>query len=342
MKKKEIKRNFMVLFFGSVLLFGFGTQDILANGPEGDMPSKNDPFWNIMSQLSRPDDPNCVNITSAYFQNNMGMSSEEASTEATNACAGIAQIPNEIASGENSEEGIETNLIDAENWHSVNNLYFQHSTNGIVDGKIEFTQPIDFMSYDFMLFMKTFGERMDVDTAKISLDADIVNGMSGYGAILTMYNVPDFDNPVILVNGEKDNGDVVSGLTYDRESRTITFNAAHFTEFEAVDKSSLAEKPKINRVKARKFTTKTGKEVIKLTIYGKRFKKSSVVKLGSKKAYKVRKKSGKKLIAYFRMNDVKKLGKKKLKVRVINSGEVKLFKHKLKLKKIKWLFGYNQ
>ncbi len=96
------------------------------------------------------------------------MSSSEATTEATSACAGIAQIPNEMTNGGDASEGIETNLTDADNWHSVENLYFQHSTNGVVDGRISFTQPIDFMSYDFMLFMQTFGERMDTDTAKIS------------------------------------------------------------------------------------------------------------------------------------------------------------------------------
>ena len=336
MKTKNI---FISLFLGLIVIFAPNVQRVFADGPQGEMPSENDPFWDIMSQLTRPDDANCVSLTSTYFQNNMGMSSSEATTEATNACAGIAQIPNEMTSGGDAGEGIETNLADATNWHSVDNLYFQHSTNGVVDGKIEFTQPIDFMSYDFMLFMQTFGERMDTDTAKIALDADIVDGMAGYGAILTMYNVPAFKNPAILVNGERDDSGVVSGMVYDADARTITFNAAHFTEFTAVESSSLATTPKITRVKARKFRTRTGKEVLKLTIYGKRFKKSSVVKLGSKKAFKVKKKSSRKIVAYFRMNDIKKLGKKKLKVRVKNSNNTKLFKNKLKLKKVKWLLG---
>ncbi len=336
-KNKTMKTKNIALLLSLCLMLLVG-QRVGAQTQEGDMPSENDPFWNIMSQLSRPDDPNCVSITSAYFQNDLGMGSAEASSLASDACAGIAQIPNEIANGASDEESIETNLTSASNWHSVDNLYFKHSTNGVVDGKIEFTKPIDFMSYDFMLFMKTFGERMDTDVAKISLDADIVNGMEGYGAILTMYNVPNFDNPTILVDGEEDKDGVVSGLIYDKDSRTITFNAAHFTEFTAVESSSLGRNPRVTHVKARKFTTKTGKEVIKLTIYGKRFKKHSKVKLGSKKAYKVVKKSKRKIVAYFRMGEIRKLGKKKLKVRVINPGnKVKLFKKKVKLKKIKWL-----
>ena len=340
--KMEAQNILWSLFFGLTFLFGLSAQPILANGPGEGLPEKNDPFWNIMSQLRRPDDPNCVGLTTTYFQNDMGMSATEAATEATNACNGIAQIPTEMTNMENSGESIETNLTEATNWHSVDNLYFQHSTNGVVDGKIEFTQPIDFMSHDFMLFMQTFGERMDSDRAKIALDADIVDGMAGYGAILTMYNVPSFKNPVILVDGEEDDGNVVSGLVYDADAHTITFNAAHFTEFTAVESSSLGTLPKIKRVKARKFTTRTGKQVLKLTIYGKHFKKSSVVKLGSKKAYKVKKRSSRKLVAYFKMGEIRKLGKKKLKVRVRNSSRTKLYKKKLKLKKVKWLESWRK
>jgi len=337
--KMKIKKIMTRLIMVSVLLFGIINAPKVLATDDGDLPSENDPFWGIMGNLNRPDDSDCVSVTATYFENTIGMTSIEANSEATIVCADLAQIPSEMTNSDDAGEGVETNLSTASNWHSVENLYFQHSTNGVVDGRIAFTQPIDFMSYKFMLFMQTFGERMDTGNARISLDADIVNGMAGYGAVLTMYNVPEFDDPVILVNGEEDSNGVVSGLVYDATNRTITFNAAHFTAFSAVERSSLGMMPKINKVKARKFTTRTGKEVIKLTIYGKRFKKSSVVKLGSKKAFKVRKKSSKKIVAYFRMNDVKKLGKKKLKVRVINSSNTKLFKHKLKLKKIKWLLG---
>jgi len=83
--------------------------------------------------------------------------------------------------------------------------------------------------------------------------------------------------------------------------------------------------------------TRNSASLIK-NLEGKNFKKKAKVKLGSKKAYKVRKKRDGKIIACFSMIKIKKLGKKKLKVRVINpSNKLKLFKKKLKLRKIKML-----
>jgi len=293
--------------------------------------------WGIMSQLQTPDDPDCTTVAIAAL-NAGGIYEGQATEIATLACSGIARMRTDMQSDMNSgSEGIETNLWDAADWHAVQNLYFQHSTNGVEDGRIAFTQPIDFMSYAFMNFMTNFGNNMESSEGYISLDADVVGGFADYGATLTMYNVPEFDDPIILVDGEEDTGGIVSNLVYNGDANTITFSAAHFSSFEAVESSTLTPTPRINKVKAYRYLTKSGKEKIKVKIYGKRFRKSSVIKFGSKRAYKVRKKSNKKLIAYFKPSELRKHGRR-FYLKVSNGDNTKKYKKKkFRINKLDWL-----
>jgi len=230
--------------------------------------------------------------------------------------------------------------VEATDWHAVENLYFEHSTNGTADGRISFTQPIDFMSYAFMNFMMNFGNNMQASQGYISLDADTVGGFANYGAVLTMYNIPDFEDPVILVDGEEDVEGIVSNLVYDEENNTLTFSAAHFSSFEAVERSSV-EAPKIERVKARKFLSYDGKEKIRVVVQGKGFDEDVEIKLGSRDASNIRreiKKGEDKLEAYFSLDDLLNSGHSKLTVHVINSeGASDDYDDRVDLEKVKTL-----
>lgn len=278
-----------------------------------DLPEEGSTFWTLLAALDRPDDDDCATVAQAAP---LSMSA----SQATQMCAQLDQMPTDMQTGMNQGgEGIATNLFDATNWHVVTDLYFQHSTNGVADGRIAFTRTIDFMSRDFMLFLMNFGQNMDSGEGILGLDADTVGGMRNYGAILTMYNVPDFSDPEILVDGAKDENDVVSNLIYDRNARTLTFNAAHFTTFEAVESSAI---PKISWVNARRHISFLNEKMIQVTVKGKHFQKHAKVYLGGKKAAKTVWKSQKKLVAYFPVSELERWGRKKAYVKVINTNDV--------------------
>lgn len=298
-----------------VLFFAFLWLPVLPVQAAGeDLPEEGHVFWTLMAALDRPDDADCNTVAQAS-------PFSFSASQAISTCAQLAQMPTDMQTSmnEGAGESITTNLFDATNWHSVSNLYFQHASNGVADGRIAFTKVIDFMSRDFMLFMMNFGENMESDEGVLGLDADTVGGMKNYGAILTMYNVPDFDSPDILVDGAKDENDVVSNLVYNKAARTLTFNAVHFTVFEAVESDTV---PSIASVNTKLHTTKTGEKVVRVAVKGKNFQKNAKVYLGSKKATKTLWRSEKKIIAYFPASELERWGKKKAYVKVINSNDV--------------------
>ncbi len=328
----------MVLALGLIVGGYHHAQAQPSSEDEKALPAAHDEIWLVFDQLPRPDDSSCATVVSQIKAEKRGTTADQELNVSREMCNDLAQMPNQIYA-EMSAEGmfnpgrLTTDLRNVSDWRAVQNLTFDHG-----DGMIQFTQPINFMSRDFMIFMNNFGEVMESRQNFIELDADIVEDLKNRGAILTMRNVSDFIDPVIAVDGQGDTEGIISGFTYDRDNNTITFNAAHFTTFQAIERTELSSlaPPKITRVKARKYTSKSGKEKIRLSIYGKNFKKKSKVKLGSKKAYKVRKKRDGKIIAFFSMKEVKKLGHKKLSVKVINpNGSSKTYRKKVKIKKIK-------
>ncbi len=305
------------LFFGGAG-FTFATENTL--------PASNDPFWSIMSNLNRPDDSTCQAKTEALLAS-LGLPGGSERASAT--CTGVAGIMQMQTSLEAS--GVSTNLFSQTDWHHVNDLYFEKT--GL--GKIEFTKEIDFMSYDFMVFIQTFGDRMSMQQNQISLDADIVESLRTAGAILTMYNVSNFTDPEILVNDTTDTGGVVSNLVYDPTANTIVFDAAHFTSFKAVEKGSGAtssvsnsKKPKISEVVYRKYTDKNGNKKIKVEIKGKHFSKDASIKLGHQ-TLAVNWKNSRNIEASFTLRKVLKGNNKNpVNLKVINPGEKEKKFHK--------------
>lgn len=325
MKKVLFAAALSFLFFKSVVAVEIDPEKI--NGDPNE--NANHFIWDVMAELQTPDDEDCLNVASSELQD-LGLTEEEASEPATMACDALSSMRTEMESGMgNGQESIETNLFEAADWHAVENLYFEHSINGTPDGRIAFSVPIDFMSYSFMNFMMSFGENMDANRGYISLDADVVGGFADYGAVLTMYNVPEFDNPKILVNGEDDNAGVVSNLVYDKENNTITFSAAHFTEFEVVEDN---EKPKIDYIKVRKYyNPKSGKWIVKMIIKGDDYNNNTEVKVGNRKPYKTKYKNKNKIIVNFSLDKLLMSGRDNFVVKVINGDESEKFKKKLRI-----------
>lgn len=298
------------------------------------MSNENHFVWDLMADMQTPDDPDCPTLASAALAGTEGMGAEQISTMAGMACSSLAQMKTSMQSDMSSgNEGIETNLFDATNWHSVENLYFQHSVNGVADGKIAFSAPIDFMSYAFMSFMTSFGENMETSEGYISLDADVVGGFANYGAALTMYDIPEFESPVILVDGEVDADGVVSNLAYDRDTNTITFSATHFTAFEVVEESEVGDTaPEVDVVKAKKYYNPISKKwLIRIIVKGDEYDRDTDVTLGKIDARKVNYKSKNRVVATFALSKLTKSGKDEFIIRVKNGSESKRFKKKLKL-----------
>ena len=297
---------------------------------DGSLPDEGDVFWEVLNEMQTPDDADCTDEANAIFT---AHGIPTGGNRASVTCDAIAQMM--LMENTMNGEGVETNLFDFSDWHHMTGLYFETPY-----GRIEFTNEIDFLSYEFMMFLQTVMDRMDMGVGVIRLDADIVNGLRNAGAVITMYNVPDFTDVEILVDGSEDTDGIVSGLHYDRATHTITFGAEHFTTFEAQengsdsnddDQNNDTERAKIYGVTAQRILTFGGKERIMLTIKGDDFDDDADVKLGSRKAYKVKYKSKKKIVAYFRPNDLKNVSNPAY-VKVINEdAESKKFK-----KKIQW------
>lgn len=307
------------------------TEDSLEGDP---MSNENHFIWDLMEDMQTPDDPDCPSLASAALAGTAGMDAAQISQVAAMACNGLSQMRTSMESGMGEgSDSVETNLFDETNWHSVEDLYFQHMTNGVADGRIAFSVPIDFMSYAFMSFMTSFGENMETSEGYISLDADVVGGFANYGASLTMYNVPEFESPIILVDGEVDTDGVVSNLAYDRDANTITFSAAHFTEFEVAEESEVGDTvPEIDVVKAKKYYSPVSKKwFVRMIVKGDEYDRDTDVTLGKTDARKVKYKSKTRVVATFALSKLAKSGKDEFIIRVKNGSESKRFKKKLKL-----------
>jgi hypothetical protein len=302
----------------SVLIIAVGLFFVGTNFAKADsLPSEDDPFWEIVSSLDTPTDNDCHAVAQTEYST-LPLIYGDGHDAATGSCAALAAMMDMATTF--TASGIETNLFEKTDWHDITGLYFE--MEGF--GKIEFSNSIDFLNFDFLTFISTFAERMEMSQGEISLDADIVGGLAGYGAVLTMYNAGNFTDPEILVDGAPDSGGVVSGLTYDPTTHNITFDAAHFTTFKASEKDSDASshKPRIDDIDIEKYKTSDGVAMVKITLEGKHFKKSTDVTLGGKDASKTTYKSKREIVATFKVKSLLKAGKKELKLKAFNGNKM--------------------
>ena len=232
------------------------TQPVNINGYSVNIPAileEGSSLWSLLGEFTRPDSDHtaCVNTTKTFVANNQAemevlfpwfWDAQDDLDEGANMFCDILQsIPGltqtEMTNAQLFEAGSATlNIFDNEtapDWHNINGLVLDHPL-----GTIEFTGTIDLLSHDFVFLLLSFAEAFSMEQSFVSFDSDLINGLKSMGAIITMKNVPSFENPVILVDG-KLNQDIISALVYDEVAKTITFNTAHFTSFRAVELSSI-------------------------------------------------------------------------------------------------------
>lgn len=136
-------------------------------------------------------------------------------------------------------EGVTSNIADQGDLSRTSNLYFERSGYG----KIAFANEINLTDRDAMTWMQLLDEKLSISQRVISLDAELIKNLVDTQATLTMYNIT-LNNPTIRVtntDGTPGDSSIVSGLTYDRDSGILTFTAAHFTTFEAVEAEVTSE-----------------------------------------------------------------------------------------------------
>jgi hypothetical protein len=216
--------------------------------------------------------------------------------------------------------------------------------------RIEFTENIDLLSYEFVNMVIDFASTFDASTGYLSLDSDLITGLRSTGAIITFKNVPNLEDPVILVDGEF-NEDIISALTYDQVAETITFNTQHFSSFEVVERSSVTttitddnnedenEKAKIESWKAKKYRPDTEDQDLKvrIKIKGKHFDKDAEVFIGGKEADRINRRSSKEIVAWFHFDDIDKKYDPLRKIYVKNPGTDKSrSSKKIDIRKIDW------
>lgn len=261
----KIKYLLLVLVFGVIMFAGPKyseavvidlSQPVNINGYDVNIAAildENSLLWELLENFSRLDGDHstCVSTTTSFVSANEAEmrvvfpwfwdGESDLSYGSGVFCTIIESIPEltqtEMENAQLFGSGSATlNIFDngiAPDWHNINGLILDHPM-----GTIEFTGAIDLLSYDFVFLLLSFNEAFEMDQAFVSFDSDLINGLKSMGAIITMKDVPNFEEPVILVDGEL-NEDIISALVYDENARTITFNTTHFTSFEAVELSSI-------------------------------------------------------------------------------------------------------
>lgn len=129
MKKKSVLKKIAggLLVF-SILAISMPERNaraaVTAESMTGDpMTNANHFVWSLMADMQTPDDPDCPTLASAALSGTEGMSVEQISTVAGMACSSLAQMKTSMQSDMSSgNEGIETNLFDATNWHTYQKI----------------------------------------------------------------------------------------------------------------------------------------------------------------------------------------------------------------------------
>jgi len=152
-----------------------------------------------------------------------------------------------------TQEGVASNIGELPDPACAQGLYFEK----VGYGKITFGACIDLTKPTVISWLQQLGMKLDLAVRnKIALDADTVQGLIDTQATLTMYNV-ELENPQILVNGGADISGIVSNMVYDREAKTLTFTAAHFTTFTAVENTG-GDKAPVSEIRGRLFCDVNG------------------------------------------------------------------------------------
>lgn len=124
--------------------------------------------------------------------------------------------------------GIGSNLASLGNPATTTGLYF--SKEGL--GKIEFSGALNLTNGGTRATLSGLGTSIGFDASKIRLDPHLLDPIKALGANLTMYNVNLVNSPQILVDGVLAGANDATGVNYNADTDTLTFQAKHFSTYE--------------------------------------------------------------------------------------------------------------
>ncbi len=127
-----------------------------------------------------------------------------------------------------------TNFGAVSDFRAISN-FTMHQT-GVV--KVTFSRAVNMLDPTVQRFMRSIASKMVGSNGSLNLDAKAVLDLKNAGAVITMYGIT-LNNPKILIDGLDDTSGIASSLTYDKAAGTLTFNAAHFTAFTAVENTTV-------------------------------------------------------------------------------------------------------
>jgi len=129
------------------------------------------------------------------------------------------------------------NLVNTNNVSSFSGLYFEKSIDGTPVGRLTFTNTLDLSDSATQEFLQNLGSKLDQGNGRIALDATDSAIFAATGATLEMYDITSSVTSSNLVVRD-DSGlvldplGIISGFIYDSEANKVTFNTAHFTQFD--------------------------------------------------------------------------------------------------------------
>lgn len=316
-------------------------------------------LWELLENFNTLQDDDCRTKTEPFISTHRTTmenlfpwfdSDDDISDGAETFCSILSYIPDAMAQALTSAGfqnpaagGLSTNIFDptiTPNWHAIDGLVLDHPLV-----RITFTERIDLLNHDFVGIVLGFAKAFDTKTGYIALDSDMVTGLKSTGAIITLKNIENFEDPIILVDGRIDE-QLISALVYDQDAKTVTFNTQHFTSFEVVERSSVPveddeeddddkKRPKIYSAKIEHLTYADGRDYYKVTAHGKNFDKGFDMYLGGRRSIKEVRVNSKKAIGYFKTTDFINAFQDTYKLKIYNSSSRKrTFDEELPIKNI--------
>lgn len=150
----------------------------------------------------------------------------------------VATVFDEISDNLDSN-GVASNLSDvtSENVNNFTGLYFEkYDENGMPFGRLTFANELDLADTETQTFLQNLGDHLDQGNGRIALDVSTATAFADKGATLEMYDMPAVTQENLIVRDDSENildrSDIVSGFSYDEGTGTVSFNAAHFTQFD--------------------------------------------------------------------------------------------------------------
>jgi len=345
-------KNRFLLGAAAFAVLALSQPDVVKAGPsDRALPDEDDIFWQVLSVMSTPTDTtacqNKINAMAAdgtltnYINTHRdelmdegspqggeweggGPTAEEMAQGFGQMCTSLAQMPTEMQT-DMAREGVTSSLFDAPNWHGVSGLYFQKAG----EGRIAFTETIDFLTYRFFRFMSNFDSMVKMQDGYISLNASMATDFQNYGAQLTMYGLNFTEIPDIYVNGQLATSSDVSNISYNQNVGTLTFDASHWSYYRAVTKGSKVKAMSIRKIgtKSKVIRYNANKNNFRVKVQGKNLKPGSgqtlQCTLGYEQATKVGvSKNGKAAYCVFPMSYFEDKGTFPLTLTISGKGEV--------------------